>query len=107
MLEEANVVLGLGLDQTFQSWMLLSLLQFLSRKWADVFKDVDHRLLNLRKEHVTLQRAMFRERIREGSVFELRCVARSIFGGGRGHYLVEDEVEPRPLFVCLGDPGAA
>ena len=33
MLEEANVVFGLGFNQAFQSWMLLSLLQFPYVSW--------------------------------------------------------------------------
>ena len=72
MLEEANAVAGLGLNVTFQSWMLLSLFQLAPRKWADVLKDLCHRLPHDRGEQLTLQRATLRERMLEGSVFDLR-----------------------------------
>ena len=78
MLEEANQVAGLGLNQIFQSWMLLSLLQLPPCHWTDLLKDLGHRLPNIRQEYLTLQRTIFKERILEGSVFDLRDGARNV-----------------------------
>ena len=49
---------------------------------------------------------MFRERVFEGVGFDLRGGARHVFGG-RGRYLVDGGVEPRPSFMCSGNLGAA
>ena len=107
MLEQANRVSELGLSVTFQSWMLLSLLQFPPppNKWAELLKDLGHRLPRIRVEHVNLQRAILRERALEGSALDLRQGARNIFGSW-SYFSVDDASEPRPLYLCLGDPGS-
>ena len=105
-LEEANRVAGLGLNITFQSWMLLPLLGLSPKKWFDFLKDFNHRLLNNRAEYQAMHGAIFRENILEDSVFSLRGQARlPSESGGRHSYMVEDDCEPRPLYMCLGDPG--
>ena len=104
MLEEANQVAGPSLNHTFQSYMLLSLLQFSPRKWADLLKYLGRRLPRTRAESVDLQRGLLRDRILEGSVFELRRGIHSMPGSG-GHLFVGDEVAPEQLFMCLTGSG--
>ena len=72
MLEEADHVVVFGLGVTFQFLMVLSFLQFSPRKWACLLTDLGHRLPRDRQEHVTLQRAILRERILEGSACDVR-----------------------------------
>ena len=106
MLEEANQTAGLGLNITFQSWMLLSLLQLTPRKWSDLLKELGHRLPNSREEYVRLQEDILREKVLENSVFNLRGGGGPRDSPGARHYLVDDaEVGPRSLYMCLGDPG--
>ena len=50
-----------------------------------------------------MQGTILRERILEDSVFSLRGQAR-LPQGGRSSYLVEEDAEPRPLYMCLGNP---
>ena len=83
--------------------MLLSSLQLAPRKWSELLKDIGHRLPQTRDEYIELQAAILRERTLEGSVFSVGRQARNV-PGSHGPYMVE-EVEPRPLFLCLGDPG--
>ena len=91
MLEEADVVFGLGFNQIFQSWMLLSLLQLPSRKRVDLLRDFQHGLPNTRQEHVQFQQAILRDRVLESSVFDLRGGGRNV-PGARGQHLVGEEV---------------
>ena len=107
MMDEANVVAEFVINQTYQSWMRLSLLQFAPRRWADLLKDVGHRLPTTRAEHVNLQRARFRERIFEGSVFDLRGGGRRVLGGVGGRHLVDEDAEFMPSSMCLGDLGGS
>ena len=96
-------VAGFGPNQAFHPWMLLSLEQFSPRKVVNLLKDFGHMLPRTRVEHVTLQRATFRERILEGSAFDFRGGTRSMFGSS-GRYFVEGDVAPGPLYMCLGYP---
>lgn len=101
--EVANRVVGLGLNVTFQSWMVVSLLGLSLRKWSDLLKDLGHRLPANRAEDRSMQGAILRECILEDSVFNLRGQAR-LPNGGRASFLVEED-DPRPLYMCLGDLG--
>ena len=104
MLDEANRISNLGLSVTFQSWMLLSLLQLPPRKWSDLLQDLGHTLPVDRDEYIALQAAILRERTFESSAVEIRGQARNI-PGGSGRCFTAEEAEPRPAFLCLGDPG--
>ena len=109
MLGEANGVARLGLSITFQSWMLLSLLQLIPKKWAELLKGLHHRLPANRVEHLDLQQAILREKVLENSIFDFSSHARNVAGasGSRGgsYFSSDDLAEPRPLHMCLGDPG--
>ena len=72
MLEDANRVANLGLNATFQSWMMLSLLQLTPGKWSDLLKGFGHKLPRERHEYETLEQNILRERIFENNVFDLR-----------------------------------
>ena len=90
--------------------MLLGLLQLPAKKWSELFKDLNHRLPRNRGEYVGLQEAILREKVSENSIFDLRSHARNVVGAGgaRGsHFSGEEGVEPRPLFLCLGDLGGS
>ena len=104
MLEDANRMAGLGLNVTFPSWTLLSLLQLTPRKWSDLLKELGHRLPREQHEYVQLQRDILRERILENSVFEFRGGGGRRNAPGSRHYFIDAEVAPRPLYMCLGDP---
>ena len=84
--------------------MLLSLLGLSPKKWSDLLKEFDHRFPNDLAEYRAMQGTILREKILEGSVFSLRGQARLPIGG-RNAYMVEEEAEPRPLFMCFGGPG--
>ena len=84
--------------------MLLFSLGLSPNKWSVLLKGFEHRLPNNLVEYRTMQGAILRERILEDSVFSLRGRSR-LPTGGRGSYMVEQEVEPRFLYMCLGDPG--
>lgn len=106
MLDDANQTAGLSLNITFQSWMLLFLLQLTPRKWSDLLKVIGHRLPNSMAEYVKLQQDMLREKVLENSVFNLRGGGGQRDNPGARRYLVDsEEVGLRPLYVCLGDPG--
>ena len=110
MLGEANRVAELELSITFRSWMLPSLLPLPTKKWSELLKDMQHGLLRTRREYIDLQPNIIREKVLENSIFDLRGHARNVVGAdrGRGAYFSETEsVEPRPLFLCLGDPGGS
>ena len=51
----------LELSITFQSWMLLSLLQLLAKKWSELLNDMHHRFPRNRAKHAKLQQSIFRE----------------------------------------------
>lgn len=62
-------------------------------------------------EHTALQQTSLREKTLEGSIFDLRQFAHNVpgsrSGGGGGRYFIEECAEPRPLFMCPGDPGGS
>lgn len=103
----ANRVGHLGLSVTFQSWMLFRFFQLFPKKWFELFKGLQHRSPQNRAEHSELQQAIIREKMFEGSIFDLRSIhARNVIGSYGGSYFISGEgVEPRPLYMCLGDPG--
>lgn len=109
MLADANRVGHFGLSITFQFWMLLFLLQLFPKPWSDMLKDLNYRLFVHRREHVQLQQAIFREKTIKRSILDLRRGVRNVPGGGFGcvriHFAIEGGAGPRPLFMCLGDPG--
>lgn len=110
MLEGANRVAELELSITFQSWMLLSLLQLPAKKWSELLKDLHHRLPRTRVEYVDLQQSILREKVLENSAFDQRGHARNVVGADRGRGACVsgiEGVEPRPLFFCLGDHGGS
>lgn len=105
-LDEANRVAEVAFSVTFQSWMLLCLLQFTPKCWFKLLKDLKHRLPNTMAERAHLQQAIVLEKGLEGSTFHLRQGVRNILGASGGHMYFPDEgAEPRPLFMCLGDLG--
>ena len=110
MLGEANRVAHLGLSVTFPSWMLLSLLQLSPKKCSELFEDLQRRLLRDRAEHIGLQQAILREKVLENSIFDIRSHARNVAGaggsrGGGSCCSNGGAAEPRPLYMCPGDPG--
>ena len=107
MLEVANRVVGLGLNVTLQSWMLLGLLQLTPRKWSDLLKELGHRLPREHHEHVRLQQGILRERVLENSVFDPRGGGGPRTSPGVRHYLIDEELGPRPMYMCLGDLGGS
>ena len=96
--EEATRIADLGLNVTFRSWMLLSLLGFSPRKWSGLLKTIGRRLSIILAEYREMQGIILRERVLENSVFDFRGTAR-LRSGGRGSYMVEEDVDPR-LFSC-------
>ena len=87
--------------------MLLSLLQLTPRKWSDLLKELGHRLLREHHEYVQLQQDILRERILENSVFDLRGGGGPRNQPGVRNYFIDEETGPRPLYMCLGDPGGS
>ena len=75
---------------------------------TDLLKDINHRLPRTRREHVALQQSILREKVLENSIFDLRTHARNVVGANSGlgsYFSCVDGVEPRPLYMRLGDPG--
>ena len=97
MLAEANRVANLELSITFQSCILLSLLQLPAKKWSELLKDMHHRLPRIRAEYVELQQTILRETVLANSIFDLRSHARNVVGasGGRGSYFPGWTVQSR------------
>lgn len=101
ILEQVDRVSGLGLPITFQRWMLLSLLPLFPRTRAELHTGLGNALQAQRADDFRLQKAIPREMILYGFVFDLHQGARGTLGT-RTRLTVGDASGPRPLYQCLG-----
>lgn len=78
------------------------------KKLSELLKHMQHKLPHNRAELIGLQQAILREKVLKDNIFEFRSNAWIAFGsrGDGGSYFASDEdIEPRLLYICSGDPG--
>ena len=106
MLGKANVEAKLEINIQFRSFMLLSLLRLPAKKWVEYLKEMGHRLPGTQQEYNTMKAFIIRERQLAAEVAPLQMSSGHPGSSGSGHYSVEQDDNPLPLFQCLGGVSA-
>ena len=68
MLDKANSIANLGISFQFRTWMLLSLLRLLPKKWSELLKECGRRLPRDEPEYQLVKSVLIREKAIEDNV---------------------------------------
>ena len=95
----ADKYIGTQFTYKFNAWMLMSVFRLPAKKWSEFLKDNNRKMPSDLSSYQKLRDNLHREKLLEETLFQ------ASHGGNRGQYAVlQDDYEPTPLFMCLGNP---